>query len=91
MLLIGHDSLEAAEKSAELLLQMGRAAVRILADCVEHQELKRQTLAKSTQQLESAGFVFIRDVGTVWEHQYVITPSLTGEEALELAEQLAKN
>jgi pyruvate/2-oxoacid:ferredoxin oxidoreductase beta subunit len=84
-----HESDAQANAAALELKALGLSAVRLLAECVEHQGIKRKTISKSAEALYSAGFIFIR--GTVFysDDAYDLSPSLAGEEALEsLEEQL---
>jgi hypothetical protein len=88
MILIAHDSVEDVRVSAEALLSLGVHARKLLADAVEHTGVKRRQLSKAARDLETAGFLFIRDTGNIWEAEFDLVPTLTGEEALELLDQL---
>lgn len=86
MVLVGHAEESAVKASCEELRCLGPAAVRLLAECVEHQGVTRKKVSTAARQLESLGFVFIRETGDLWATEYAIAPSLTGEEALEALE-----
>jgi DNA-binding IclR family transcriptional regulator len=87
MLLIAHESLEAAQESASILRALGGAARRLLAECVEHTGVKRKTLSAAAHDLEAAGFLFVRDQSTIWSSEFDLVPTLAGEEALEVLEE----
>lgn len=89
MLLIAHESLEAAQESADILRTLGGAARRLLADCVEHTGVKRKALSAAARELEAAGFLFVRDHSTNWSPEFDLVPTLAGEEALEVLEEAA--
>lgn len=88
MVLIAHESEEAANHSAALLRSLGTPARKLLAECVEHQGVERTKLSKAANDLEDSGFVFVREIGGFYATGYSIKPSLFGEEALEALEVL---
>ena len=69
--------------AANELRSMGPHARRLLAECVEKQGVNRVAVSQTALQLESAGFVFVREVRSLFERQYVIAPSIWGEETLQ--------
>jgi hypothetical protein len=87
MLLVAHDSMEHAQESANALAAMGVHARKLLAECVEHTGVKRKHLSAAAMALETAGFLFVRDTGNIWEAQFELMPSLAGEEALEILDE----
>ncbi|OEZ90514.1 hypothetical protein JAB8_19570 [Janthinobacterium sp. HH106] len=89
MMLISHESMEQALESAAILVKLGLPARKLLAEAVEATGVKRKQLSKAAKDLEAAGFLFVRDIGNLWESQFELVPTLAGEEALEaLDEQL---
>lgn len=88
MFLLSHEDEAAAEASAVLLKGLGGAARRLLVECVEQTQMRRKTLSACARALESAGFIFVRDESTVWDEAFVLSAALTGEEALEMLEQM---
>jgi hypothetical protein len=87
-ILLGHDTHGDAVESARQLRSMATPACKLLRECVEHQGVKRKSLSAAARALEDAGFIFIRDIGSIWEERFSLTPSLVGEEALDLYERL---
>jgi len=88
-MLISHESMEQALESAAILVKLGLPARKLLAEAVEATGVKRKQLSKAAKDLEAAGFLFVRDIGNLWESQFELVPTLAGEEALEaLDEQL---
>lgn len=87
MFLIAHESAEEARASADVLNGLGAPARRLLADSVEHTGVKRKQLSAAAKALETAGFLFIRDVGTIWASEFELIPTLAGEEALEVLDE----
>lgn len=82
-------SREAADEGARQLKAMGPAARQLLAECVEHQALSRTKVSRSAEALFDAGFLFIRETGSVLAASYQLSPSILGEEtllALEMAD-----
>jgi hypothetical protein len=77
------DSEEDAAAAAETLRTLGPAAKKLLAECVEKQELIRNSLSPTAEALNNAGFIFIREDG--WG-QFQLSPSLAGEDALTALE-----
>lgn len=88
MVLIAHDSLEHAQESASILASLGSHARKLLAECVESTGAKRKQLSEAAKALETAGFLFVRDTGKIWESQFELTPTLAGEEALEVLDEM---
>jgi hypothetical protein len=88
MVLLGHETLEDVQASANMLKALGAPARRLLADSVEHTGVKRKQLSAAAKALEDAGFLFVRDLGTLWDEQFELMPSLAGEEALELLDEM---
>ncbi len=88
MVLLAHESDEAAAASAEVLRGLGSYARKLLEQCVEAQQLERRSVSATAQSLNDAGFVFVRDLSSGFEERFVLSPSLAGEEALEMLEKL---
>ena len=86
MLLI-HETAESACESALRLRQLGSAARRILAECIEHQEIRRSRLSAAADALSDAGFVRIVDDSDI-SGAYTLFPTLSGEEALDALEMM---
>lgn len=84
MQLIAHDTMEQARESANVLKGLGAPARKLMAECVETSGVKRKQLSAAARALENAGFLFVRDTGNIWEAQFALTPSLAGEEALQV-------
>jgi hypothetical protein len=78
---------EAALRAVAVLKEMGGQARNLLSECIEHQGIKRKKVSAVAQSLENAGFVFIKDNGTLWTEEIEIIPSMMGEEAMELYEE----
>lgn len=78
---------EEVQAAAQTLRGLGGHARRFLAECVEKQGVKRRALSAAGKALENAGFVFVRNVGDVFEELIEITPTLAGEEALEVLDE----
>ena len=87
-MLLGHDTYDHAVESAHQLRGFSAPARKLLQECVMHQGVKRKSLSAAARALEDAGFIFIRDVGSIWEEQFSLSPSLAGEDALEVYEHL---
>lgn len=88
MILLAHETVADASAAAEILRGLGNRARRLLEECVENQSMTQRKVSQAAQQLDEAGFVFVKEVGDLWETKFVITPSLAGEEALEVLEQI---
>lgn len=88
MLLLAHENMEAAEASARHLQSLGGHARKLLAECVEHQGVTRKSASRAAHQLSDAGFVFLTEGPDHWLPEWSLKPSLAGEEALELLEQI---
>lgn len=87
MMLIAHESMEQARESAVILVKLGSPARKLLAEAVEATGVKRKQLSKAAKDLETAGFLFVRDSGNLWESQFELMPTLAGEEALEVLDE----
>ena len=87
MMLIAHESMEQALESAAILVTLGSPARKLLAEAVEATGVKRKQLSKAAKDLETAGFLFVRDSGNLWESQFELMPTLAGEEALEALDE----
>lgn len=87
MMLIAHESMEQARESAVILVRLGSPARKLLAEAVEATGVKRKQLSKAAKDLETAGFLFVRDIGNLWESQFELMPTLAGEEALEVLDE----
>lgn len=87
MLLIAHDSLEHVHESAKALAGLGSSARKLLAESVESSGVKRKQLSAAAKALETAGFLFVRDTGNIWESQFELMPTLAGEEALQVLQE----
>jgi hypothetical protein len=77
-----------AKESAMVLAGLGSHARKFLAESVETSGVTRNALSKAAKDLETAGFLFVRDVGSIWESKFDLTPTLDGEEALEALEDM---
>lgn len=88
MMLIAHDTLEQAQESASALAALGQHARKLLAECVEATGVKRKQLRVAAKALESAGFLFVRDTGNIWESEFQLMPTLEGEEALQVLDEV---
>lgn len=86
-MLIAHESMEQALESVAILVRLGSPARKLLAEAVEATGVKRKQLSKAAKDLETAGFLFVRDSGNLWESQFELTPTLAGEEALEALDE----
>jgi hypothetical protein len=79
-----YSSQEARESALNDLLSLGAVARNILSEAVENQGITRSKLSKACTSLEDNGFIFIRELNNFFfDHSYLITPSLFGEEAGE--------
>ncbi|OEZ52834.1 hypothetical protein JAB5_19330 [Janthinobacterium sp. HH103] len=87
MMLISHESMEQVLESAAILVNLGLPARKLLAEAVEATGVKRKQLSKAAKDLETAGFLFVRDSGNLWESQFELVPTLAGEEALEALDE----
>lgn len=87
MMLISHESMEQVLESAAILVNLGLPARKLLAEAVEATGVKRKQLSKAAKDLETAGFLFVRDRGNLWESQFELVPTLAGEEALEALDE----
>jgi hypothetical protein len=84
MILLGHNSLDELERSADDLSGMPPAARRLLATLVQEGELIRQKASPSAEALYDAGFLFIRERGRgLFDEGVMLVASLAGEEALD--------
>lgn len=88
IVLIGHESIKDAEESAQVLSRLGASSYKLLADCVESTGVKRKQLSASAKALENAGFLFVRDIGNIWDVEFQLLPTLAGEEALLVLDEM---
>jgi hypothetical protein len=51
----------------------------------------RTKISLAANQLSDAGFLFIHDVGDIWNEAFRLRPSLAGEEALEMLENIEES
>lgn len=79
------ETIDEAKKSAEKLKLLGGRAINFLSECVEDQELTRKKCSKTIDELVAAGFIFVRKRNL--EEDFIIRPSLTGEESLLFLEE----
>lgn len=70
-------------QAANDLHKLGGNCIRLLAEAVEHQCIKRAKTSPIAEKLHDQGFVFIH-AQSYWNKEVTITPSLWGEEALEI-------
>jgi hypothetical protein len=84
--LLAHEDDAAVKASAAVLKGLGGAARRLLVECVEQSQITRKTLSAAAKALDAAGFIFVRDEGTIWDDCFALSSSLAGEEALEMME-----
>lgn len=73
--------------AAHDLYALGGRHISALADLVESQGVRRSKPSAMFESLSDHGFCFIREVND-WDKSVEITPSLWGEEALELFESV---
>lgn len=83
------ESADDARDAATRLKALGSAARKLLSTCVEHQAVTRKTQSAAALTLEMEGFLFVRFTGSVFYEEYLLTPTLAGEEALDWLEHLA--
>jgi hypothetical protein len=76
------ESEEALGIAVAALRAMAPPTRRLLAQCIEHQEVVRAQASGAARALESAGFVFISDVDGYFSSAVRIKPTLAGEEAM---------
>lgn len=86
MFLLAHDTLDDVKASAVALNALGPAARRLLAECVETSGVTRQAFSTAAKNLETAGFLFVRNTSTLWTEGFDLSPTLAGEEALAYLE-----
>lgn len=84
MFLISHETDADVIESANLLMSLGVRCINIMIELVTEQELSKKSLSKSILILESNSFLKIIDTSTQWQKSFKITPTLLGEEALDL-------
>lgn len=87
MILLAHETFEDALESACVLNALGPYARKLLAACVETTGATRKQLSKAAKDLESAGFLFIREPDDPWNGEFYLKPTLAGEEALEILDE----
>lgn len=76
-------SVDEALQAATDLKAMGAAAVRMMAELVEHQDVERKKPSPTAEALYDAGFAHVSECGY---ERFSIRPSLLGEEALAALE-----
>ncbi len=76
------------EELANSLKALGGHARRLLAECVEYQEVCKRKASKAAESLYDAGFLFIRETNDPFEPHVILRPSLLGEEALASLENV---
>lgn len=74
-------------QAANDLHSLGGHCIRLLAEAVEHQCIKRTKASTVAEKLYNQGFIFI-DSRDCWSTEVTIKPSLWGEEALEILDDL---
>jgi hypothetical protein len=74
-------------QAANDLHKLGGHCISLLAEAVEHQCIKRSKASPVAEKLYNQGFIFI-DVQSYWTTELTIKPSLWGEEALEILDDL---
>jgi len=57
----------------------------LLESCVAEQFVERQRLSVAANALDNAGFIRVKDHGEYYSPRYTLSPTLEGEEALELS------
>jgi hypothetical protein len=82
-----HDSEDDARESAKTLESLGTRCFKMLEEIVMNQPIAKSKINTSEQALDEAGFIWIRDTNPPWG-PFEITPTLTGEEALEWLEAI---
>jgi len=87
-LLLAYETVDDAIAAARVLQGLGAPARKLLAECTEHQGVTRTKLSRAADQLSDAGFVFLTESLDLFKPEWSIRPSLAGEEALEMLEQL---
>lgn len=87
MLLI-HESMDDAVESAKALQSMGWRARKVLAEVVETSGIVRTTVSRAAKNLEDVGFLLIRDIGNGWDNKFELVPTLFGEEALQVLDEI---
>ncbi|MEX3983955.1 hypothetical protein AB4Y45_33760 [Paraburkholderia sp. EG287A] len=70
---------------------LGHHARRLMEQCVEEPLLTRKSFSAAALALANAGFIFVRGEGDIYVPQFARTPSLAGEEALEVLELMEKS
>jgi hypothetical protein len=88
--LVWFDSEEDRADAVNKLRQMNASARKMLAQAVESSGITRKKASDSALMLESAGFVIIREIGFMGE-DVKITPTLWGEEVLEVVDDEDKH
>lgn len=83
MVLLGHNSMEEAEASADVLKSLGAHAIRLLSEAVIDTGVRRTAISKAATALENNGFLSIKSVGYM-DDAFDLVPTFAGEEALEI-------
>ncbi len=87
VMLILYETDEDAQQAANDLSSLGGHALKLLAECVGHQGLKRKSASAAAKALEDAGFVIIKHGDGFVDCGVGIIPCGAGEEALDILEQ----
>lgn len=67
---------------------LGGAAFKLLAEVVEHQEVTRGSISKTTFDVESLGLIIVREGDKFVQENHRLSSSLLGEDVLLAVEQL---
>lgn len=73
--------------AARELHALGKPCIRLLAEVVAQQEVERSKSNIAAEKLFEAGFIFIHKDS--WSTEVKLSPSLWGEEALDILEDLS--
>lgn len=82
-----YETASALGEAVEALRAMPVGARKLMAECMQHQEVIRRRVPLAAQLLEAAGFVLIRDIDDFFSLSFRISPTLAGEEALLALEE----
>lgn len=85
--LFWHDSESDVMQAAKTLGNLGARCRNRLEEIVMNQPVAKNKINLSESALDEAGFIWIRDTNPPWG-PFKITPTLTGEEALEWLETM---
>lgn len=81
-----YDTDEEAEAGAAQLKSLGPAALKLMHEVVEKQQVLKTKLTDAAKKLEDCGFIRITEVDPVWGKEVMLYSCLQGEEALEALE-----